>query len=61
MTIDLLGFNLTNVNTGEYFNQDSDLVGVEPLLGPLTSNGDRAQTHALLVGSPAINAGGPLG
>lgn len=29
----------------------------DPLLGPLTDNGGRTQTHALLPGSPAINAG----
>jgi Right handed beta helix region len=28
-----------------------------PLLGPLASNGGPTQTHALLLGSPAINAG----
>ena len=35
----------------------SDLAGVDPLLGPLASNGGPTQTHALLAGSPAINAG----
>ena len=30
---------------------------VNPLLGPLADNGGRTQTHALLAGSPAINAG----
>jgi hypothetical protein len=29
----------------------------DPLLGPLADNGGRTQTHALLVGSPAIDAG----
>jgi len=36
-----------------------DLTGVDPLLGPLSDNGGPTQTHALLAGSPAINAGGP--
>ena len=36
-----------------------DLSGVNPLLGPLADNGSRTQTHALLLGSPAINAADP--
>ncbi|WP_146446537.1 right-handed parallel beta-helix repeat-containing protein, partial [Botrimarina colliarenosi] len=31
---------------------------VDPLLGPLADNGGKTQTHALLPGSPAIDAGG---
>ena len=30
-----------------------------PLLGPLQDNGGPTETHALLFGSPAVNAGGP--
>jgi predicted outer membrane repeat protein len=33
----------------------------DPLLGPLQDNGGPTQTRALLEGSPAINAGNPLG
>lgn len=33
----------------------------DPLLGPLTDNGGRTQTHALLPGSPAVNAGTNVG
>jgi predicted outer membrane repeat protein len=33
-----------------------DLVNVEPLLGPLNANGGFVPTHALLPGSPAIDA-----
>jgi hypothetical protein len=33
------------------------MVGVDPLLGPLANNGGSTWTHALLPGSPAINAG----
>ncbi|HVS62148.1 MAG TPA: choice-of-anchor Q domain-containing protein [Thermoanaerobaculia bacterium] len=29
------------------------------MLAPLASNGGPTQTHALLAGSPAIDAGGP--
>ncbi len=35
--------------------------GVNPLLGPLQANGGPTLTHALLPGSPAINAGNPQG
>lgn len=36
---------------------DGNLVGVDPLLGPLANNGGRTLTHSLLEGSPAIGAG----
>ncbi len=32
---------------------------INPLLGPLADNGGPTQTHSLLTGSPAINAGDP--
>jgi hypothetical protein len=35
----------------------SDVTGVNPLLGPLAANGGSTSTHALLPGSPAIDAG----
>ncbi|TWT35311.1 hypothetical protein KOR34_02010 [Posidoniimonas corsicana] len=43
---------------------DHSLIGAagsvfDPLLGPLADNGGPTQTHALLPGSPAINAGDP--
>ncbi len=34
-----------------------DIAGVDPLLGPLQDNGGPVSTHALLIGSPAIDAG----
>ncbi len=37
--------------------QPTDITGVDPQLGPLQFNGGPTQTHALLLGSPAINAG----
>lgn len=36
-----------------------NLTGQDPKLGPLASNGGPTPTHALLVGSPAIDAGDP--
>ena len=35
----------------------SDIVGLDPKLGPLANNGGPTKTHALLNHSPAINAG----
>src|SRR5262249_49964251 len=35
----------------------NNVLGVDPLLGPLADNGGPTQTHALLAGSPAINHG----
>lgn len=35
--------------------------GVNPLLGPLQDNGGPTETHALLDGSPALDAGNPAG
>ena len=37
---------------------DQDVIGQDPSLGPLASNGGPTQTMALLPGSPAIDAGG---
>jgi hypothetical protein len=39
----------------------TDLLGVDPMLGPLQDNGGPTWTHALLQGSPAIDAGDPNG
>jgi predicted outer membrane repeat protein len=38
-------------------DQGGNLTGVDPMLGPLADNGGATQTHALLIGSPAIDAG----
>jgi len=39
------------------FSDPSDLPNADPLIGPLTYNGGSTRTHALLPGSPAIDAG----
>jgi len=39
----------------------NDLLGVDPRLGPLQDNGGPTWTHALLPGSPAIDAGDATG
>lgn len=50
------GHNLDSGNTCS-FTATGDLVNVDPLFGPLQNNGGATLTHALLPGSPAINAG----
>jgi CSLREA domain-containing protein len=65
--IQSLGHNLcddfagdaTNTGTGPggYLNATGDVRNTDPLLGPLQDNGGPTLTHALLNGSPAINAG----
>jgi len=51
------GYFLTNTqNLVEDGSCEADLSG-DPMLGPLADNGGPTQTHALLPGSPAIDAG----
>ncbi|MHC4676186.1 MAG: choice-of-anchor Q domain-containing protein [Planctomycetota bacterium] len=50
------GWNLDTDNTCS-FADFTDLPGTDPLLGPLQDNGGPTLTHALLSGSPAIDAG----
>ncbi|MCR4410833.1 MAG: Ig-like domain-containing protein [Thermoguttaceae bacterium] len=51
------GHNLVGNTAGSSgFGAAGDLLGVDPLLGPLADNGGPTQTHALLPGSPAIDA-----
>ncbi len=45
------------VEDGRYTDGLSDTITGDPNLGPLGNNGGPTQTHALLLGSPAINAG----
>ena len=52
-----LGNNLICDTSGSSGWVASDLQNVDPLLGPLADNGGLTQTHALLTGSPAIDAG----
>jgi Ca2+-binding RTX toxin-like protein len=53
------GNNLIADGTGCGFaSRGGDQTNVKPLLGPLANNGGSTLTHALLAGSPAINAGG---
>lgn len=56
-TITSLGNNLDSDGTCD-LNAPNDLKNVNPLIGPLQDNGGPTETHALLDGSPAIDAGG---
>ena len=51
-----LGHNLDSDGTCN-LTGPGDLPGVDPLLGPLQNNGGPTETHALLPGSPAMDAG----
>jgi hypothetical protein len=53
------GYNLSSDNGAGYLNGPGDQINIDPLLGPLQDNGGPTFTHALLPGSPAINAGDP--
>jgi CSLREA domain-containing protein len=56
------GFNLIQTTTGCSLGLIfGDIIGRDPLLGPLQYNGGSWNTHALLSGSPAIDAGNPPG
>jgi CSLREA domain-containing protein len=55
-----LGFNLIGSTAGCSLTSSSgDLTNLGPQLGPLADNGGTTFTHALLAGSPAIDAGNP--
>src|SRR5437762_844948 len=53
------GYNLCNDNCAGLLNGPGDQINTDPILGPLQNNGGPTLTHALLPGSPAIDAGVP--
>jgi hypothetical protein len=57
------GYNLIGDTTGCTLVGDltGNITGVDPVLGPLRDNGGPTLTHALLAGSPALEAGDPAG
>lgn len=55
------GNNLSSDGGAGLLVGPGDLLNRDPLLAPLGNYGGTTQTHALLPGSPAINAGGDLG
>jgi hypothetical protein len=54
-----LGYNLCNDAGGGVLTNATDQINTDPLLDVLRDNGGPTLTHALLTGSPAINAGDP--
>jgi hypothetical protein len=58
-TVTSHGYNVSSDDGGGYLNGQGDQINTDPLLGPLQDNGGPTFTHALLAGSPAIDAGDP--
>jgi hypothetical protein len=56
-TVTSHGYNLSSDDGGGYLNGPGDQINTDPLLGPLQNNGGPTETHALLLGSPAIDKG----
>ncbi len=54
-----LGYNLSNDDGGGSLTAIGDQMNTDPMLGPLQDNGGPTFTHALLPGSPAVDAGDP--
>jgi hypothetical protein len=53
------GYNLSSDDGGGNLTGPGDQINSDPMLGPLQDNGGPTLTHALLSGSPAIDAGDP--
>jgi len=58
-TVTSLGYNLASDDGGGVLTGPGDQINTDPVLGPLQDNGGPTFTHALLPGSPAIDAGHP--
>ena len=58
-TVTSHGYNLSSDDGGGFLTGPGDQINTDPLLGPLQDNGGPTSTHALLPGSPAIDAGNP--
>lgn len=56
-TLTSSGYNLIGNSQGGSGYDKTDLLDVDPLLGPLQDNGGPTWTHALLPGSPALDSG----
>jgi hypothetical protein len=54
-----LGYSVASDNGGSVLTGPGDRINTDPVLGPLQDNGGLTFTHALLPGSPAIDAGDP--
>jgi CSLREA domain-containing protein len=60
-TITSHGHNIVNGYNPDHCTINGGFTQADPLLGALQDNGGPTQTHALLTGSPAIDAGDPSG
>jgi len=58
-TVTSHGYNLSDDDGAGYLTGPGDQINTDPMLGPLQDNGGPTLTHALLPGSPAIDAGDP--
>jgi hypothetical protein len=58
-TVTSHGYNLSSDDGGGYLTGPGDQINTDPILTPLRNNGGSTLTHALLPGSPAIDAGDP--
>ena len=58
-TITSLGYNVSSDDGGGVLTGTGDQINTDPMLGPLQDNSGPTFTHALLPGSPAIDAGDP--
>jgi hypothetical protein len=58
-TVTSRGYNVCSDDADGLLNGPGDQINTNPLLGPLRNNGGPTFTHALLRGSPAIDAGDP--
>ena len=58
-TVTSLGYNLSSDDGGGLLTGPGDQINTDPMLGPLQDNGGPTLTHALLPGSPGIDAGDP--
>ncbi|MEO7430587.1 MAG: choice-of-anchor Q domain-containing protein, partial [Dokdonella sp.] len=56
-----LGHNLSDDTSCVGLDQPGDHAGINVLLDVLADNGDNTMTHALLAGSPALDAGSASG
>jgi hypothetical protein len=53
------GYNVCSDDGGGFLNGPGDQINTDPMLGILQMNGGPTLTHALLPGSPAVDAGDP--
>jgi len=58
-TVTSHGYNISSDDGGGFLTGPGDQINTDPLLGPLQNNGGPTEMHALLPGSPAIDAGDP--